>query len=114
MTEELPEAYSLMCSGCHSPCSGADAHVIPRWNPTLRKVLTTYRCSNCWVTSLNELRAQVTSGEAEVRASFWVFLARHGFTKDAQTIRVAPSEEQEATLLAILDAVQAKRLIFEP
>jgi hypothetical protein len=114
MTEELPDSYSLMCSGCHTPCSGADAHVIPRWNPALRKVLTTYRCGNCWVQSLEELRGQVVSGDEEVRASFWDFLARHGFTKDAERLRAAPAEEQEAVLLAIVDAVQDGRLMLEP
>ena len=87
MTEELPDSYSLMCSGCHTPCTGADAHVVPRWNPALRKVLTTYRCGNCWVQSLEELRGQVVSGDAE---------------------------EQEAVLLAIVDAVQDGRLMLEP
>ena len=114
MTEELPESYSLMCSGCHTPCSGTDAHVIPRWNPAMGKVLTTYRCSNCWVASLDELRGQVVSGAPEVRASFWDFLARHGFSRDADTMRGGPAEEQEATLLLIIDAVQTGRLVLDP
>jgi hypothetical protein len=88
--------------------------VIPRWNPSLQKVLTTYRCGNCWIGSLDELRAQVASGEVEVRTSFWDFLARHGFSKDAGTMRLGPAEEQEATLLAIIDAVQTGRRILEP
>jgi hypothetical protein len=113
MDEERPEAYSLMCSGCHTPCSGADAHVIPRWNPELGGVLTTYRCGNCWVQALDDLRAEVVSGKAEVRVSFWDFMTRHGF-RDAETFRAAASAEQEATLLAIVDAVQSGRVIFDP
>jgi hypothetical protein len=56
----------------------------------------------------------VASGEVEVRTSFWDFLARHGFSKDAGTMRLGPAEEQEATLLAIIDAVQTGRRILEP
>jgi hypothetical protein len=113
MADELPESYSLMCSGCHTPCTGADAHVIPHWNPAVGKVLTTYRCGECWVEALDQTRGDVVSGAPEVRASFWDFMARRGFT-DAETFRAAPPDRQEATLLAILDAVQSGRLVLEP
>ena len=79
----------------------------------LGKMLTTYRCGNCWVQSLEDLRAEVSSAKAEMRASFWDFMTRHGF-RDAEAFRAAPAAEQEATLFAILDAVQSERVIFEP
>jgi hypothetical protein len=114
MEDENEPPYSLLCSGCYTPCSGADAHVVPRWNPGQRRIFTTYRCGNCWVQALDETRAAVTSGDAEVVTSFCEFLARQRFTKDADTIRAAPSEEAQAILLVILDAVQDGRLIFDP
>ena len=114
MAEENHPSYSLLCSACYTPCSGADSRVIPRWNPELHRVFTAYRCGNCWLRSLAELRAVVTSSEAEVQTSFCDFLARHGYSKDAETIRGAPSGQQQAYLLAILDAVQAGTILFHP
>lgn len=114
MDEEAPESYFLLCSTCHTPCSGADAHVIPRWDPERRKIFTTYRCSNCWLQPLEELRAAVATGECKVLASFCDFLRRQGYRKDADTIRAASSGQQKAYLLAIVDAVQAQKIKFHP
>jgi hypothetical protein len=112
MDEETPESYFLLCSACYTPCLGVDAQVIPRWNPERRKVFTTYRCGICWLQSLDELRAAVTTEESEVLASFCDFLTRQGFRKDADTIRSASSGQQLAYLLAIVDAVQAEKIKF--
>jgi len=114
MAEESEPPYSLLCSACRTPCSGADAHVIPRWNPDLRRVITAYRCGNCWLAGLEELRAAVRSDDAEVRASFADFLARRGYTRDADTLRAAPPGEQLAFLLAIAHALETERITFEP
>jgi hypothetical protein len=111
--EEIPP-FNLMCSACFTPCAGADAHVIPRWNADQRSIFTTYRCSNCWLSSLAELREAVTSGDTEVRASFCDFLARHGYKKDSETIRQAPSDLQQTHLLRVIDAVQGGVLVFDP
>jgi hypothetical protein len=88
--------------------------VIPRWNPERAMVLTTYRCGNCWVSSLSELRALVTAGDPAVHDGMCDFLARHGYTSDAETIRAAPAEQRALYLLRVIDAVQAEVLVFEP
>jgi hypothetical protein len=80
----------------------------------MRKILTTYRCNNCWIESLARLRTLVASGEDEIQMSFCDFLARRGFTKDSETIRVAPLQQRKAYLFAVIDAVQAGDLVFEP
>ena len=80
----------------------------------MQKILTTYRCNNCWLKSLAELRTLVASGEDEVQVSFCDFLARHGYTRDSETIRVASHEQREAWLLSIIDAVQVGDLVFQP
>jgi hypothetical protein len=56
----------------------------------------------------------VTSGEAEVLSSFCDFLSRHGYGKDAETIRAASFAKQQTHLLAIVDAVQAGDITFGP
>jgi len=114
LQEEIPQPYSLMCSGCYTPCSGAFAHVVPRWNAEWRKVLTTYRCGNCWLEALAELRAAIGSGDADVWSSFGEFLIRHGYGKDSDSLRAAPFEEQRALLLQVLDAVEAGTIVFQP
>ena len=114
MVEEIPESYFLMCSACYTPCPSVDAHVVPRWNPERRNIFTTYRCGNCWLTSLDELRTAVSSGESEILASFCEFLVRQGYSKDANMIRTTSSQQQQVYLLKIVDAVQAKKVIFHP
>jgi hypothetical protein len=114
VTEESEPPYSLLCSACRTPCTGTDAHVIPRWNPELRSVMTAYRCGNCWPAGLEELRTAVRSGDPEVRASFADFLERRAYSKDAAMLRGAAPEEQLSFLLTITDLLDSQRLIFEP
>jgi hypothetical protein len=114
MPEELPASYYLMCSACRTPCPNADAHVLPRWNPDLRRIVTVYRCGNCWLRSLAELRATAASDKADVRMSFGDFLVRHGLIREAETIRGAPPGEQLTQILAILDALQAGTITLNP
>lgn len=49
-----------------------------------------------------------------VLESFCDFLARLGYGKDAETIRVAPPKTQQVYLLRVIDAVQAGQLVFHP
>lgn len=104
----------FMCSGCHTPTSAAEIHVIPFWNSTVRRILTTYRCHNCWLGGIDETRSALLSGDADVIPSFREFLELQRFTKDAETLRASPPEEARATLLAILDAIQDGRAKFDP
>jgi len=106
--------YSLLCSACLTPCSGTDAHVAPRWNPTVRQVITAYRCSNCWLPALAELRAAVASPDGEVRLSFCDFLDRRGETEAAALIRGAAPDEQRARLFRLIDALEAGEIVLDP
>ncbi|MDQ5840611.1 MAG: hypothetical protein M3537_05600 [Chloroflexota bacterium] len=112
MPEESQE-YSLLCSACYTPCTGALAHVVPTWNTTMRIVVTTYRCERCWVDSLAEMREAVRA-DAEVRLSLCDFLSRRGYEKDAETIRAAEAELQQTYLIRVIDAIETGELVFEP
>jgi hypothetical protein len=114
MEEETPSSYSLLCSGCRTPCTGDDAHVVPGWNPRVGRVLTTYRCGNCWRDAIANTREAVTSGPAEVRNSFCEFLERQGYGKDAASIQAASPQQQEVWLLRVLDAVESGQIVFHP
>ena len=91
MTDEIQE-YSLLCSACYTPCTGAEAHVIPHWNATMGMVVTTYRCGQCWIGSLAAMRDAVRA-------------------KDAETIRAAEHELQQTWLIRVIEAGE---LVFKP
>jgi hypothetical protein len=114
MAEEIDAPYSLMCSACYTPCAGADAHVIPHWHTDREMVFTTYRCGNCWLPGLAEMRESINSGAEEVQTSFCDFLARQGYARDAEGIRAMPVAERKAYQLRILDAVEGARIVFHP
>lgn len=109
--EETPEVFFL-CSRCRTPTPQREVSVLPGWNAGVQQVITNYRCATCRDASLAELRSAIAAPEA--RASFCDFLARRGYSKDAETIRAAPPEQQEAWLLRLVDAVESRALEFEP
>jgi len=76
-------------------------------------MITAYRCGNCWLGSLAELRS-VLSSAPEAQLGFCDFLARRGYGKDAAALRAAPAGERLTTLLAVVDALQTERLRFDP
>lgn len=112
--EEDGTPVLFMCSGCYTPTPVAEGHVIPFWNQGVRRILTTYRCNNCWLAGIDETRAALNSGDADVIPSFCDFLALQRFTKDAENLRVAPPDEARQMLLALLDATAAGRATFDP
>jgi len=114
MSDELPTSYNLLCSACLTPCAGADAHVLPSWNPQLEQVVTAYRCEKCWLSSLEAFQGTLTTGGPEIRGSFCDFLERHRFRQDAARLRLAPPEEQLAVFLQLLAALRSGRLILDP
>jgi hypothetical protein len=113
MEDEVQPPLSLLFSSCYTPCSGDNAHVVPRWRQDQRRIFTTYRCGNCWIQSLDETRAAVRTGDADVVSSFCDFIERQGYT-DVDVIRSAPPAKAKAYLLTILDAVQDGSVVFDP
>lgn len=113
MPEEFPAPYSLLCSACYTACPVAEAHVVPRWHPRQRRIITAYRCNACWPTALAELRSTVRSGAPGLAASFCDFLDRRGYT-DSELIRTAAPEHQVAYLEAIVNALEAGKFTLEP
>ena len=112
--EDAEQPVFFMCSGCHTPTPAAEIHVIPFWNSTVRRILTTYRCNNCWLAGLDTTRAALNSGDADVIPSFCDFLVLQRFTTDAETLRNAPPDEARPMLLTLLDATQDGRAVFDP
>jgi hypothetical protein len=113
MKEEPTEPFYLMCSGCMKPCTGADAHVIPRWNTVREDFLTTYRCGECWPTALEETRTKMKALDAEVREKFCQFLERHHFT-DVHIVRQASLVEAAEMMGMFLDAIESEKVRLSP
>ena len=113
MAEDTDPPPLFMCSSCYTPTPMADAHVVPGWNSSQSRILTTYRCGNCWIKTLDETRDALKSGNPEVITSFCEFLERQRFN-DVNVIRNAPAKQAESMLLIVLDAVQNGNVEFAP
>jgi hypothetical protein len=67
-----------ICSGCLKVVPEAQTHVLPFFNDSLARFVTTYRCDDCWPGALTGTRARLTASEnAEEIASFAEVLAGH-------------------------------------
>jgi hypothetical protein len=62
------EERQIFCSGCLQVFSESLVHVIPYFNSSVTGYVTTYRCEQCWLPSLEETRARLasTQDEAEI------------------------------------------------
>ncbi|HXY29071.1 MAG TPA: hypothetical protein VEI06_00050 [Gemmatimonadaceae bacterium] len=113
MSEASGADVNLLCSKCYTPTPLAEAHVIPTWNPAMGMVVTTYRCNNCWLSGVAEMRALVSSGDEAAQLSLCDFIVRQGYT-DVDMIRNAPADQRKEMLLKVLDALEAGRITFHP
>jgi hypothetical protein len=112
--EDADTPVLFMCSGCHTPTPVADGHVIPGWNAGVRRIFTSYRCSNCWLHGLAATRAAVETGEADVLSAFCDFMEVQGYKTDAAKLRTMPAQEQQTVFYQILDAVARGVEAFQP
>jgi hypothetical protein len=79
MASEDPNARQVVCSGCLEVVAEHLIHVIPAYNADVGTFVTTYRCEQCWLPSLEETEARLetTEDEAEI-ASAALFFENHG------------------------------------
>jgi hypothetical protein len=78
-TAEEPREREVVCSACFQLVAESFIHVIPYYNADAGRYVTTYRCEECWLPSLDETRARLerTEDEAEI-ASAAAFFESHG------------------------------------
>jgi hypothetical protein len=113
-TEEPSGGPYMMCSSCYTPCLVSEGHVIPGWNVNLSRILTSYRCANCWLDGIEKTRAVVTTGSEEVFASFADFLDVQGYTETSGKLRRLSPERQQEVILGILNLLVNGEEIFHP
>lgn len=114
--DESPGQPQLLCSRCGTLCSGTDAHVIPWWNPHVGQVLTTYRCEQCWLVSLEETRSFVRGPayDEAARTEFVRFLEHHHLDRIAASVAGGPREASIAVLLEFVAQVESQALVLRP
>lgn len=110
--EEAQDGPYMMCSSCYTPCLVSEGHVIPGWNTQMRKVLTAYRCTNCWLDGIDKTRAVVESGDEDVLSSFSDFLDVQGYKENAAELRAKSAEIRQGVILGILNLLQDGEELF--
>ncbi len=77
--ESEAEERQFACSRCFAIVPESHVHVVPGFNETLSAHVTSYRCDDCWLATLDETAARLTTSEdAEEIASLCVFLEHYG------------------------------------
>jgi hypothetical protein len=77
--EGEPEERQFACSRCFTIVPESHVHVVPGFNDTLGAYVTSYRCDDCWLPTLDETASRLAvSDDAEEIASLCVFLERYG------------------------------------
>jgi hypothetical protein len=78
-TAEEPEERQVVCSACFEVVAESFIHVIPYYNADVGRYVTTYRCEECWLPSLEQTRARLerTEDETEI-ATAAAFFESHG------------------------------------
>ena len=106
-TTENPEPRQVVCSGCLRVVPESDVHVIPYFNSDAQGYVTTYRCEQCWLPSLEETSTQLaTTGDEALIASAVAFFERHGiFLHEAR--RGDPLPVVRALLRRMIDLVRS-------
>jgi len=78
-TAEGSDERQIVCSGCFQVVAEAVIHVIPYYNDDVARFVTTYRCEECWLPSLEETRARLENAQDDAEtASLAAFFEHHG------------------------------------
>lgn len=112
LTADESAGSEYMCSSCYKTFSQAHIHVIPWFNDSMGDYVTTFRCDDDWLSSLDETRAHFLASveKPEDRARFVAFFERHQLSGlDASNAAVLRREG-----LALLDKIRAKQIILSP
>ena len=77
--ESEAEERQFACSRCFAIAPESHIHVVPGFNETLGAYVTSYRCDDCWLPTLDETATRLAASDNEEEvASLCVFLERYG------------------------------------
>jgi len=100
----------ILCSRCLQVFPESLVHVIPYFNSNVNAYVTTYRCEQCWIPSLEETRTRIagTQNEAEI-LSAGAFFQRHGVYIH-EFLRGDPNPDVQKILLRMIDLLRSEGL----
>jgi hypothetical protein len=112
LTASEAAGAEYMCSACFNVVSQARVHVIPWFNNEMGDYVTTFRCDDDWLASLDETRAHFLSSveHAEDRAKFVAFFERHR----RSGLDAADAAALRRDGLSLLDKIRAKQIVLSP
>lgn len=68
---------TALCSACYRPFLASQVRVIPCYNDSAEDYVTSFRCGECWRSSLGETRARLEAGTDRDITQLCEFFARH-------------------------------------
>lgn len=103
---------TYMCSKCLKVITQAHIHVIPWFNDSLDNYVTTFRCDDDWLSSLDETRAHLLANleHPADREKLVAFFERHQLSR----LDAADAAAFKRDSLAILDKIRNKQLVLSP
>ena len=111
---DVAASPAMLCSHCMKLCEGEGANVIPSWNNDMDTFVTTYRCTACVTTSLNETRQRLTILDEKSRRSLCEFLRRYHIESDASKIEVLSLPEASVAALDVIARIESRDIILSP
>jgi hypothetical protein len=107
---EDQEERQVFCSGCLRVFSESLVHVIPHFNASVAAYVTTYRCGECWIPSLEETRSRLASTQDETEIlSAADFFHRHGVYIH-EFMRGDPASDVQNILLRLIEMPRSEDL----
>lgn len=105
-----PEERQIICSGCLQGFPEFLVHVIPYFNNSVNRYVTTYRCEQCWIPALEETRTRLanTQNETEI-VSAGAFFQRHG-VYIGEFLWGDPKPDVQKILLRMIDLLRSEGL----
>lgn len=102
----------VLCSACYSIAPSATAHVIPWWNAGAEDFFTTFRCENCWLSSLDETVEKVSTLDDDARKKFVEFLRRHKVDGLADSAASGSLQTASGLFRVFLDDVRSRKVVL--
>ena len=108
------QQLGVLCSGCATVLPASQVATLPLWNDTLSAFVTTYRCSRCLPSSVEETKQRLQNAQKpeETDQVVQFLMARGIFILEYQ--RGDPPEVIQRILLAVLDKIGEGTLRIPP